>query len=251
MSSLLQVLEVCLRGLIMSPELECWTVHIDIVRMLFDNEEWSDEALERLSKATLLWKTKMVGLYGRVRTKETTKGKRATQENEPTETTLSFSFPNFETCEHWADAIKFIGPPMFQDTTLWEQRHLAAKRLCRRTNQRNVTRDVLVKVRGSFIFLACSLLNLCAWCTCFTDARKGRRHAQAGGDTAKDAAEEEAALQPHAPCRARWCVPRVTAVTAQARRHSPAGKHGVAGHRLEQRALAWGAPFLQPHPSPV
>jgi hypothetical protein len=35
---------------------------------------------------------------------------------------------------------------MFQDTTLWEERHLAAKRLSRRTNQRDVARDVLIRV---------------------------------------------------------------------------------------------------------
>jgi len=59
---------------------------------------------------------------------------------------LSFVYPNFETCEHWANTIKFIGPPMFQDMMLWEERHLAAKRLSRRTNQRNVTRDMLIRV---------------------------------------------------------------------------------------------------------
>jgi hypothetical protein len=95
-----------------------------------------------------------------VRTKETTKGKKGKgkaaqvmHENELMETTLSFSFPNFETCKHCVDVIKFIGLPMFHDMMLWEQQHLAAKWLCRLTNQRNVTRDVFVKVCESLTFL--------------------------------------------------------------------------------------------------
>jgi hypothetical protein len=31
--------------------------------MLYNNEEWSDEALKQLMTVTLLWKMKMVGLY--------------------------------------------------------------------------------------------------------------------------------------------------------------------------------------------
>jgi hypothetical protein len=154
MESLLQVLEVCLRGLLRHDELKCWTLHISIVRLLRGNEEWTDEVLQRLTDDTLLWKTQMVRLYGktRERRKAKKKGKKgnarkqARTETEEVSKPLSLVFPNFETCEHWADTIKFIGPPKFQDTMLWEERHLAAKRLSRRTNQRNLTRDVLSRV---------------------------------------------------------------------------------------------------------
>ncbi len=42
-------------------------------------------------------------------------------ENESETAKVSFGFPNFETCEHWAELIWFLGPPEFQDTKLWEQ----------------------------------------------------------------------------------------------------------------------------------
>lgn len=59
---------------------------------------------------------------------------------------VSFVFPNFKTCKHWAELIWFLGPPEFQDTKPWEQQHLVAKRMCACTNQHNITQDVLIKV---------------------------------------------------------------------------------------------------------
>ncbi|ELR15783.1 uncharacterized protein ACA1_078340 [Acanthamoeba castellanii str. Neff] len=63
---------------------------------------------------------------------------------------VSFRFPNFETCEHWAELIQFLSPPEFQDTKLWEQQHLVAKCMCTRMNQCNITHNILVKPAGDF-----------------------------------------------------------------------------------------------------
>lgn len=60
---------------------------------------------------------------------------------------LSFNFPNFEMCEHWGEQIRFLGPVWFQDTLLFEQRHLSAKTMCQRTNQQANERDILIKVQ--------------------------------------------------------------------------------------------------------
>ena len=49
MESLLQVLEVCLKGLIQKEEFKCWTLHIDIVYLLCDTKEWSNELLQQLT----------------------------------------------------------------------------------------------------------------------------------------------------------------------------------------------------------
>jgi len=59
MESLLQVLEVCLRGLLKQDELKCWTLHINIMCLLRDSEEWTDEVLQQLTDDTLLWKAQM------------------------------------------------------------------------------------------------------------------------------------------------------------------------------------------------
>jgi hypothetical protein len=55
-------------------------------------------------------------------------------------------YPNFEVCEHWIELIDFLGPPWLQNTRLWEQGHSAAKKTAQRTNMRNITRDILIKV---------------------------------------------------------------------------------------------------------
>jgi len=65
MESLLQVLEVCLRGLLKQDELKCWTLHINIVRLLRDGEEWTDEVLQQLTNHTIQWTEKMICLYGK------------------------------------------------------------------------------------------------------------------------------------------------------------------------------------------
>ncbi|ELR15290.1 uncharacterized protein ACA1_220490 [Acanthamoeba castellanii str. Neff] len=142
MESLLQVLEVCLKGLIQKEEFKCWTLHINIVYLLHDTKEWSNELLQQLTNNTVLWKEQMVQLYAnttekRKNTKKTGKernkkgkakkqARRVVMDGEERKL-LSFEFPNFETCEHWADVIKFLGLPMFMDMKLWEEWHLVAK----------------------------------------------------------------------------------------------------------------------------
>jgi hypothetical protein len=168
-------------GLIPDEEMACWEEHIDIIRLL-QGDRFTNSTLTTLTSKVLRWKAEMVRLYGNVTEKMSTSGRRGdgaiTSGTSDTsgaitdgegEVKLSFSFPNFETCEHWAELIRFLGPPEFQDTKLWEQRHLAAKRMCARTNKRNITRDVLVKVRPHFantkIFFSCVV-----WCACRADA---------------------------------------------------------------------------------
>jgi hypothetical protein len=75
MESLLQVLKVCLRGLLQQDELKCWTTHINIMRLLRDSEEWTDEVLQRLTDDTLAWKAQMFNLYGRTMEKKKKKKK--------------------------------------------------------------------------------------------------------------------------------------------------------------------------------
>jgi hypothetical protein len=170
MESLMQVLEVCLLGLVKDKkELDCWRLHLDIVDLL-NHESFNEEELKRLTAMTLQWKQSMVDLYGDVRMingkkekRKTVNGKRKRKRSakdddkeeeevipatptSPVGKKLSFSFPNFETCEHWEQQIAFLGPPWFQDTKLWEQRHQDARRTTRRTNQCNITADVLIKV---------------------------------------------------------------------------------------------------------
>lgn len=151
LESLMQVIEVCLMGLILDEEQECLEVHIDIIRIL-QGQHFTDSTLAMLMLKICWWKGEMVRLYGDVTEKRRTAGKRRRNDDngidsESEMVKVSFAFPNFEMCEHWAELIWFLGPPKFQDTKLWEQRHLAAKRMCTRTNQRNITQDVLVKVR--------------------------------------------------------------------------------------------------------
>ncbi len=153
MESLVQIIEVCLLGLVKDKrELKCWEQHIDIIELL-GQESFDEEDLNRLTKMILKWKQLMVELYGEVTMRTSLNfsemgrsHKRNTEDEVRMGKKLSFEFPNFEVCEHWAELIHFLGPPWFQTTKLWEQRHQAARQITQRTNQRNITADVLIKV---------------------------------------------------------------------------------------------------------
>jgi hypothetical protein len=60
--SLLQVLEVCLQGLLKEDELRCLMLHINIMHLLHNTEEWANEVLHRLMDSTLLWKAHLYGI---------------------------------------------------------------------------------------------------------------------------------------------------------------------------------------------
>jgi hypothetical protein len=155
MDSFIQVAELLFMPLVRdTQEIVCWRLHVDIVRFL-QRESFTSQDLEKLGSMILRWKRMMVELYGDVKdqrktkTRKTKKAKKnetgATAESDDT-ANVSFNFPNFEVCEHWPELIRFLGPPWFQDTRLWEQRHLSAKTTARRTNQQATERAVLIKV---------------------------------------------------------------------------------------------------------
>lgn len=132
MDSFLQVAELLFAELLTDPEeVYCWTLHVDLVRLL-ESDSFTPSQRATLRTKTIEWKALMVKLYGEVQV-----------QGAP----LSFAFPNFELVEHWADQIEFLGPPWFQDTKLWERCHLAAKRIVGRSNRRDTERDILLKVR--------------------------------------------------------------------------------------------------------
>lgn len=156
MESLIQVLEACLLDLgLPQSELECWQQHIDLIALL-NQDSFSTTDLDMIHSLALKWKRSMVQLYGDFIPPECTKTHKrkkhqSTRHKKPLTPAkppkpLSFNFPNIETIEHWRELIDFLGPPWFQSTKLWEQRHLVAKATARRTNMRNITRDVLTNV---------------------------------------------------------------------------------------------------------
>jgi hypothetical protein len=53
------------------------------------------------------------------------------------------NYPNFETENHWKRLIKRIGPVWFQSASYWETLHRQQKKIKRRTNGKNIERDVL------------------------------------------------------------------------------------------------------------
>jgi hypothetical protein len=123
MDTFCQIAEICLMGLISNEELACWRLHIDIVAML-QQATFSRVDLATLRATTQLWKSQMVKLYP----------------NAP------FDFPNFETGEHWAEQIAYLGAPLYQSTVLWEARHHATRQAASNTNYTMLERDVLVRV---------------------------------------------------------------------------------------------------------
>jgi hypothetical protein len=132
MDSFLQIAELLFASLIPDDELECWTLHINIVRQL-EADAFIRTALNMLKDDISLFQASMVKLYGV-----------GSEEGDP----QSFAFPNFETASHWADQIHFLGPPWSQDTMLWERCHHPAKKTIERTNKRNCEKDVTRKVRA-------------------------------------------------------------------------------------------------------
>lgn len=183
MDSFIQVAELVLMPLVSNPvERECWRLHVDIVYLL-QQRCFSQADLATLETKINKWRTMMVDLYGEVedrrrtggsrkkgkkakkkkkakKRKKRTKDNRADREEDTDDADdtddsdendaddkkcLSFKFPNFEVAGHWPRLIRFLGPPWFQDTRLWEHRHLAAKTTARRTNQHNTELAILTK----------------------------------------------------------------------------------------------------------
>jgi hypothetical protein len=65
MESLMQVLEVCLLGLVLDKELDCWQLHLNIVEQL-NKDNFKQEDLDQLSAMTFCWKRAMMDLYSKV-----------------------------------------------------------------------------------------------------------------------------------------------------------------------------------------
>jgi exosome complex RNA-binding protein Rrp42 (RNase PH superfamily) len=59
LESLLQVIEVCLMGLIPDEEQQCWKLHINIICLL-QGQHFSDLTLVRLTLKICRWKVEMV-----------------------------------------------------------------------------------------------------------------------------------------------------------------------------------------------
>ena len=100
LESLMQVIEVCLMGLILDEEQECWELHINIIRLL-QGQHFTDWMLVMLTLKIHWWKVEMVRLFGNVaerRREQRDNGVTADGEGEMAK--VSFRFPNFETCEH-------------------------------------------------------------------------------------------------------------------------------------------------------
>ncbi len=174
-------------GLIPDKEMACWEEHIDIIQLL-QGDCFTNSTLMTLTSKVLWWKVEMVQLYSNMAEKMSTSRQHSdgtiTSRTSNTssaitdgegEVKLSFSFPNFKTCKHWAKLIQFLGPPEFQDTKLWEQQHLMAKHMCTRTNKHNITCNILIKVRPHFAntythTLQTPFLFSCmVWCACHAD----------------------------------------------------------------------------------
>ncbi len=62
LESLMQVIEVCLMGLILDEEQECWEVHINIIHTL-QGQHFADSTLMMLTSKIQWWKGEMVRLY--------------------------------------------------------------------------------------------------------------------------------------------------------------------------------------------
>ncbi len=127
-------------GLIPDEEQKCWELHIDIIRLL-QGDHFTDAKLMILTSMVVCWKAAMVKQYSNM-----TEKRSSSRIMESKTVKVSFRFPNFEMCKHWAELIWFLGPPEFQDMKLWEQQHLAVKRMCAHINQCNITCNVLIKV---------------------------------------------------------------------------------------------------------
>jgi hypothetical protein len=168
MVSVLQVLEICLLGLVGEEELECWRLHIDIINFL-ERQSFTREERQHLTDMVTRWKEQMYQIYRvlirqaqqedsrhRKRRKATTSRKRGapagrTSEDEP----LSLEMPNFEVISHWEQQIEFLGPPWLQSTALWERKHQECKMMMRKTNMRHLDKAVLINVRTHPILNAC------------------------------------------------------------------------------------------------
>ncbi len=86
--------------------------------------------ISALTLYTTLWKRQMVSAYSNV-------------VNSNNQLLCSFSFPNFETEEHWPTMIRFLGTPEFQSTSKWENYNKIMKNQGKTTNQKNIPKDVL------------------------------------------------------------------------------------------------------------
>jgi hypothetical protein len=161
MDSLLQITKLLFKEKLSNPlERECWRTHVNIVHLL-QQESFNANDLTTLERATKRWKYLMVKLYGNVIEQPQATNVRQTKKAQSTsnaastraaatmsEKLLSFKFPNFEVVQHWPEIIRFLGPPWVQDTSLWEQQHLAAKTTVHHTNQINTKQAILIKVQS-------------------------------------------------------------------------------------------------------
>ena len=59
---------------------------------------------------------------------------------------LSFELPNFKVISHWAEQIRYLGPPWLQLTRLWEQKHQECKLVMCKMNMKHLDKSVLIHV---------------------------------------------------------------------------------------------------------
>ena len=62
MASMLQVLEICLQGLVSKEELMCWCCHIDIIYFL-ERPSFTEDDLCQLTDMVTKWKEQMYCIY--------------------------------------------------------------------------------------------------------------------------------------------------------------------------------------------
>jgi hypothetical protein len=159
MDSLLQILEVLLMGLVGDDDFAAWQDHINILELLRADSH-TEEDMRQLQQLIPAWKSKIFALFNSVSETTQHSTRQASDRSNRNQVINSsrrarqprplnlLNVPNFETLSHVPEQIAFLGPMWFQDTLLFEQRHLLAKRLCLITNQQSNERDVLYKVRS-------------------------------------------------------------------------------------------------------
>jgi hypothetical protein len=169
MDSLLQIIEVLLIGLVGDDDLSAWQDHLNILDLLRADSH-AEADMRRLQELIPRWKSKIFTLFNNISesaqpTPTSTAAPPPRQasdqsDNNPTpqrsrelRTLNLLNIPNFKTISHVPEQIHFLGPMWFQDTMLFEQRHLQAKQLCLVTNQQSNKRNVLFKVHFSLNIL--------------------------------------------------------------------------------------------------
>jgi hypothetical protein len=75
---------------------------------------------------------------------------------------LSHTYPKLEALHAWEDQVRFLGPPLFQNTKRFEQFHGPLKKVSQKSNHKDVAYNIMDKVNHSYpsLCFSCADSNL-------------------------------------------------------------------------------------------